>query len=594
MIDSFSSAYDSVRNFFRRRWGWLVGALILYFFFGDYLAVFLGYAETVTEIDIKNGESISKETTSWLSPGARLLRDLFIAAAAVIGIIMAGWRNFALDRQSKAALEQAKIGNKQAKHDKDRIAGERFSDAVKLLSQKDTANKPAIDARIGGIYSLQMLANNHIVEYGAQVVKTLIAYIKQNAQPPLPKETRALGENMINLQPGSSLNSGVLNAPSQKQACDIGEDVKAAFKVLEQLLANHKKHFVEGKESPDEIKLSDQDLNFSGSNFSSLDMSGVPLYRYKWNSVNMQEARLAFADLHEADLTFANLQNTNLSEANLQAARLASANLQGAGLEKAMLQGANLSGANLQAARLASANLQGAGLEKAMLQGANLSGANLQTARLASANLQSAGLEKAMLQNAMLEHANLKGVVLAKARLESANLMSAEMQGADLGGAIMQNANLTRAQLQGATLWEADLRGANLSEAILQYADLSCAKLDDKTVLPNNLSGKIWHSGQPKLSGITLLSQDSKWDLSPFVESGHALVGVLRNYALRRGHGFVGSTDEDLMRARKLRIVAHKLLYHQKLPKDFPQSWQDWLTKVNSDGSHPDDSERLG
>ena len=107
MTDSFSSACDSARNFFRRRWLWIVGALVLYFIFGNSLAMFLGYAETVTETDIENGKSVVKETTSWLSPRARLLRDLFIAIAAVLGITMAGWRNFALDRQSKAASEQA-------------------------------------------------------------------------------------------------------------------------------------------------------------------------------------------------------------------------------------------------------------------------------------------------------------------------------------------------------------------------------------------------------------------------------------------------------------------------------------------------------
>ena len=83
MTDSFSSAYDSARNFFRRRWPWVVGALVLYFIFGNYLAVFLGYAETVTETVIENGKPVGKETTSWLSPGARLLRDSFIAIAAI-------------------------------------------------------------------------------------------------------------------------------------------------------------------------------------------------------------------------------------------------------------------------------------------------------------------------------------------------------------------------------------------------------------------------------------------------------------------------------------------------------------------------------
>ena len=454
MTDSFSSAYDSARNFFRRRWRWVVGALVLYFIFGDYLAVFLGYAETVTETVIENGESVGKETTSWLSPGARLLRDLFIAIAAMLGITMAGWRNFALDRQSKAASEQAK-------NDSDRIAGEQFSDAVKLLAQKDAKNKPAIDARIGGIYSLQTLANNRITEYGAQVVKTLISYIKQNAQltaqPPLK-------ENEI-----------------PQKARTLGEDVKTAFNVLQQLLAAREKDSAEWNKPPDGIKLSDRDLSFSGQNFSRLDLGFGQvngLYRYIWCQ--------------------GNLQNTHLSGA--------------------LLQGANFSGAQLQ----------GAGLWLAQLQGANLSGAQL------------------------------------------------------------QGTNLWLAQLQGAALSGAQLQGTKLAEVELQYANLLEAKLNHDTTLPSNLSGKIWHSGQPELSKIASRSPDAEWDLTPFLHSGYALAGVLGNFALL--YGGANAKNEIVMRAKKLRIAVRKLLDEKNLPRNFPQSWRDWLGGIESDGSHPNDS----
>ena len=492
MIDSFSSACDSARNFFRRRWRWVVGALILYFIFGNYLAVFLGYAETVTETVIENGKSVDKKTTSWLSPGARLLRDLFIAIAAVFGIAMAGWRNFALDRQSKAASEQAQ-------NDSDRIAGERFSDAVKLLAQKDAEHKPAIDARIGGIYSLQTLANNRIAEYGAQVVKTLIAYIKQNVQltahPPLEE-----------------------NETPQK-ALILGEDVKTAFNVLEQLLAAREKNSAEWNKPSDGIKLSNRDLSFSGQDFSRLDLGGDQvsgLNRYTWS--------------------WSNLQNTNL-----------------AGV---FLQGANLSGAQLQGANLLWAQLQGADLSTARLQGADLPEARLQGANLWAAQLQGAGLPKARLQ------------------------------GADLSTARLQGANLWAAQLQGANLSGAQLQGVDLSWTELKYANLSGAKLDDKTTLPSKLSGKIWHSGQLE---IVSRLPGAKWDLSPFLRSGYALAGVLRNFALRYSQG----SDNDEIRAKKLRMAA-RTLDNKKLPEDFLQDWRDWLGEIESDGSHPDDSKWFG
>ena len=402
MTDSFSSAYDSARNFLRRRWRWVVGALVLYFIFGNYLAVFLGYAETVTETVIENGKPVDKETTSWLSPGARLLRDLFIAIAAVLGITMAGWRNFALDRQSKAASEQAK-------NDSDRIAGEQFSGAAKLLAQKDADNKPAIDARIGGIYSLQTLAINRIKEYGAQVVKTLIAYIKQNAQ--------------LTAQPPLKENE----TPQEARA--LGEDVKTAFNVLEQLLTAREKDSAEWNKPPDGIKLSDQDLSFSGQNFSWLDLSVSQvggLHRYIWNRGNLQNANLSGAQLQGANLAEAQLQGANLSAAHLQGANLFIAHLQGASLSNAHLQGADLSWAQLQDANLSMAKLQGADLSVAHLQSANLSMTEMQGANLSGAQLQGAKLSAAHLQYADLSAAELNDETKLPSNLSGGEIWHSE------------------------------------------------------------------------------------------------------------------------------------------------------------------------
>ena len=501
MTDSFSSAYDSARNFFRRHWRWVVGALVLYFIFGDSLAVLLGYAETVTETNIENGKSVGKETTSWLSPGARLLRDLLIAAAAFFGIEMAYRRNHALNRQANATFRQANVSREQAQHDRDRIAGEQFSGAVKLLAQKDAENKPAIDARIGGIYSLQTLANNRIKEYGVQVVKMLIAYIKQNAQ--------------LTAQPPLKENE------TPKEARALGEDVKTAFNVLKQLLAAREKDSAKWNEPSDGIKLSGQDLRFSGQDFSWLDLSASQvdgLHRYIWSQVN--------------------------------------------------LRGANLFGAHLQGANLSWTQLQGAKLPWAHLQDADLSGAELQDANLSEAFLQGAKLSNALLQGAKLLGAQLQG----------ANLLVTNLQGADLSWAQLQGANLLGAQLQG----------ADLSQAELQYADLSEVKLNDKTQLLSGLSGKIWNFGQTELSGIDSLSPDAEWNLTPFLRSSYALVGVLRNFALPQ---ITASINTKVIRAKKLRIAARKLL---ELPTGFPQDWRDWLNEVKSDGSHPDDSKFSG
>ena len=524
IADFFSSICDSMRNFLRYRWGWLVGALILYFFFGNWIASVFGYAETVTETVIENGKSVGKETTSWLSPGARLFRDFLIGIAAVFGIAMAGWRNFALDRQSKAASEQAQ-------NDSNRIAGERFSDAVKLLTQKDAEHKAAIDARIGGIYSLQTLANNRIEEYGVQVVKMLIAYIKQNAQ--------------LTTQPP------LIENETPKEARVLGEDVKTAFNVLQQLLVAREKDSAEWNKPLDGIKLSGQDLSFSGQDFSQLDLGGDQvsgLNRYIWSWGNLQNTNLVGARLHGAKFWGTKLQGANLSLAKLQDVCLSMAKLHGANFWQAQLQNADLSQAKLHGANLSMAKLHGANLWGAQLQGVNLWGAKLQ----------------------------------------GANLSGAQLHGADLSGAQLQNADLSMAQLHGANLSGAQLQGANLSGAQLQYTDLSGATRDNDTTLPSDLSETIWHSG---LLEIASSPPEAVWDLPPCLRFGYALAGVLRNFALRYSQG----NRNDKIRAEKLRIAARKLLDEKKLLRDFPPDWRDWLDGIEpDDNSHPNDSERLG
>ena len=527
MIDSFSSACDSALNFFRRRWRWLVGALVLYFIVGDWPAVSLGYAETVTQTVIENGKPVDKEMTSWLSSSAQFFRDwrdVLIGITATIVFVMTLWRKIAPNRQPKAARERAKIDNLQAQHDRDRIAGKQFSNAVKLLAQKDTENKPVIDASIGGIYSLQTLANDRIEKYGAQVVKTLIAYIKQNAQ--------------LTAQPPLKENE------TPQKVRTLGEDVKTAFNVLKQLLTAREKDSTEWNEPSDGIKLSDQDLSFSVQDFSWLDLSTNQvggLHRYIWGRVNLQGANLSYAQL------------------------------QGAKLWLAQLQGANLAGAYLQNAKLLDAKLQGTDLSEAQLQDAILFSAQLQGAKLVGADLQGANLTRAQLQDAKLAEAEMQGAKLARADLQGANLADAQMQGADLE--------------------EAHLQGANLAGAELQYADLSGAELDDETTLPSNLSGKIWHSGQSQLSEIVSLLPDAEWDLTPFLGSSYALVGVLHNFSGQLQLG--GIRGERMIRAKKLRMAV-RMLGEETLPGDFPQDWRDWLSEIKSDGSHPDDSKRLG
>ena len=151
-----------------------------------------------------------------LTTGMRFSRDALLALAAIVGLCMAGWRNLELDRQATAALEGAAT-------DRARLASEQFSTGVKLLAQENTGT-PALEARIGGIYALEALAKSRPVEYHAQVMKTLVSYIRNNAQVTCLE--------VPSIKDGSKTTRTI---DDRSEAARLGEDVKTAFATLKSL-----------------------------------------------------------------------------------------------------------------------------------------------------------------------------------------------------------------------------------------------------------------------------------------------------------------------------------------------------------------------
>ena len=129
--------------------------------------------------------------------------NVLIGLGSVLGVAALGWRNYALQRQAKAAFEQAKAANKQAdteakradtaarqakaatkqadREHKARISNQ-FTQAMKGLAREDSRGKPLREERIGGLYSLESLAHDDLEGYGVRVMKTIVAYIRENAQ----------------------------------------------------------------------------------------------------------------------------------------------------------------------------------------------------------------------------------------------------------------------------------------------------------------------------------------------------------------------------------------------------------------------------
>ena len=140
---------------------------------------------------------------------------IFIGNGAIFGLWLAYIRSDALQKQAQAANQQAQVAIQQAEIAERRYASEQFSKGVELLAKDNQEDNPATGARIGGIYALEKLASADPEQYGAQVMKTLVAYIRDNAQrTALPVADR---EN----------NTKKTTAPEKREeAAHLGEDIK--------------------------------------------------------------------------------------------------------------------------------------------------------------------------------------------------------------------------------------------------------------------------------------------------------------------------------------------------------------------------------
>jgi uncharacterized protein YjbI with pentapeptide repeats len=247
----------------------------------------------------------------------------------------------------------------------------------------DQLGHPALDVRLGGIYSLERLARES-PEHHPPIIEILAAYVREHA----PWPTRGTGRAGNGSRPGAGTVAGAGHGSEARSR--PATDVQAGLTIL-------------GR------RLLEQDTD-------------APLF-------------LSYTALGGATLTGAHLERALLSGSSLDGADLFKAHLNAADLEGASLRGAGLLLANLNDTVLWGANLEGARLYGANLEGAALKGANLKDAGLTGANLKDTGLHGAVLTGADLTGANLEG-----AGLEGANLEGANLQGANLRGAVLLNA----------------------------------------------------------------------------------------------------------------------------------------------------------
>ena len=276
---------------------WILALLVLLVVCGVVLSlVFCDWPETFWDW-FTNGES-----------GSSTIRNLGLVLAGIIALPLAIWRGVVADRQASAAQRQAETALEQANIAQRSLLNERYQQGAEMLGNN------VLSVRLGGIYGLRRLAQEHPEEYHVQIMELLCAFVCHPTK------------------------DGRLD-------CDL-----------------------EGDEDQDEqMRKIRKDVEDAMRTIGSRSVSGIAL----------EQSKNFTLYLHSADVANLEVQDAILSGAKLTKANLSGAILPRANLSGARLRWANLSRAQLRKADLSNGKLWGADLSKAILRDANLSGADL-------------------------------------------------------------------------------------------------------------------------------------------------------------------------------------------------------------------------
>ena len=333
------------------------------------------------------------------SAGATI-RNIGLVMAGSLALPLAIWRAKVADKQALAAQQQVNTAQ-------DGLLNERYQKGAEMLGSDVLA------VRMGGIYALQQLAQDHPEAYHIQIMELFCAFARRPPNDPH-------------------------NDPWMPNTPLVRLDVQA---VMDAIAARSESRRAFEKEAGFTLDLRGSDLGWvqmdsgyhldgrllnplastaPGLDHSRLELSGIDL-----SHARLEGANLHHADLEGADLSYARLSRTNLSDARLDQADLSHSSGVRTNLSRARLRGADLSNA-----------LHGeADLSKALLSGANLSDAYLRDIDLTRADLSAA---------------DLSGAYLSDVDLTGADLSGADLYGAHTGGIPWPAKGLTQVMLNSA------------------------------------------------------------------------------------------------------------------------------------------------
>ena len=357
----------------------------------------------------------------WLNggeSGSTTIRNIGLVIAGWIALLLGIWRAVVADRQASSAQRQVDAARQS-------LLNERYQKGAEMLGNQ------VLSVRMGGVYALERLAQEHPDQYHIQIMALFCAFVRS---PPDDEETKP--------RPRTSHGGPVQS---------LREDVQT---VVAAIAARDKSRLAIEKEAR---TLVDPRVYSSDSDRPPVR---TPVHHQVGGHIEeenlLRTGDFYFDPLFAVDLRHADLRGAwlrwggNLAGARLDGVNFSYADLTKMNLSRTHFNGAVLSGAELTVANLTGARLMGADLSHTVSERVDLSRAELHGAKMCGANLQRAKLPGAVMVSANLSGANLSGADMSNASIVDADLSGADLCGADPGHVAEPVTGLTQAQLDQA------------------------------------------------------------------------------------------------------------------------------------------------
>jgi uncharacterized protein YjbI with pentapeptide repeats len=244
--------------------------------------------------------------------------------ATILGgiVLLAGffgtWQNLNVAQESASTSQKALLVSEEGQ------ITDRFTKAIEQLGATDNTGSMKMEVRLGGIYSLEAIANES-KSFHWPIMEALCTYVKLNTtkQAKPTDATKAIDD---------------FAHPSA--------DIQAIMTVL-----SRRDRTFESQNK--DLNLDDAHLSgvaLFGGNLSGMELGGADLSRAYLPGASLNRAFLVNANLSKAALAGADLRNTNLNGADLSGAYLGSAFVYG-GENGIRFGGADVRGVDLSQVR---------------------------------------------------------------------------------------------------------------------------------------------------------------------------------------------------------------------------------------------------